>query len=81
MLRAARTVEDQAGLSSRARSANLDHAFTVAGRTNVRGLAVIVVDDIITTGSTASEAARALGAAGATVLGVAVIAATERHYT
>jgi predicted amidophosphoribosyltransferase len=50
-------------------------AFTVT-RNLVRGAEVIIVDDIITTGSTVSEAARTLEKAGARVRGIAAIAHT-----
>ena len=77
-----RTV-DQAGLSSGARAANLHGALAVvpSWRTLVSGRSVLVVDDVITTGATLAEAARALRAAGAVVPYVAVIAATQRDYT
>ena len=38
-----------------------------------------LVDDLVTTGSSLTEAARVLGAAGAFVLGAATVAATERR--
>jgi predicted amidophosphoribosyltransferase len=72
-----RRVADQAGLTATARSANLTGALQA--RLDLRGVRVIVVDDVVTTGATLTEAARALRAAGAEVPAAAVIAATERH--
>jgi predicted amidophosphoribosyltransferase len=40
--------------------------------------AAVLVDDLVTTGSSLTEAARVLGKAGITVLGAATVAATVR---
>lgn len=64
-----RTVKDQTGLNRDERHSNL------AGALRVRrgpGLAV-VVDDLVTTGASLTEAVRALHASGAPVLGAAVV--------
>lgn len=72
-----RAVADQSGLDAGTRVANLSGALGV--RRSVRGLRVVVVDDVVTTGATLAEAARALRAGGADVLGAAVVAATLRR--
>jgi predicted amidophosphoribosyltransferase len=66
---------DQSELGRAARWQNLDHSLQAIGE--VRGLRVILLDDVVTTGATLHECARALTAAGAQVLGAAVLAHTE----
>lgn len=77
-LRLATRVSDQAGLSASERQANLAGAHDVARRyaTYVAGRAVLVVDDVVTTGSTVGEAARALFGVGAARVGAVTVAAT-----
>lgn len=74
-----RTTADQAGLDAESRRANLDGAFVARSRSGWSPRQVVVVDDIWTTGATASEAVRALSAAGRRPVGVAVVAATPRR--
>jgi predicted amidophosphoribosyltransferase len=74
-----RVVADQRGLHADARSANLAGSMgcrTVPSR--LRGLPCVVVDDVVTTGSTALEATRALRSAGFPVVAVVALAATRR---
>jgi predicted amidophosphoribosyltransferase len=66
---------DSAGLSASQRSANLAHRMRAIPVDSDRP--VLVVDDIVTTGATLTEASRALQAAGWQVCGAAVIAATR----
>lgn len=76
-----RSVADQAGLGSRERARNLSRAMRVRARLAARlnGLTCIVVDDVITTGATLAEAARAVRATGVREVYAATLAATRRH--
>ncbi|MCW2809926.1 MAG: hypothetical protein JWP61_384 [Friedmanniella sp.] len=88
-----RGVADQAGLGADARSANLRGAVRLARgpvlgrRLGAGGLVadrppgapVVLVDDVVTTGSSLAESARVLRAAGYPVLGAATVGATLRR--
>jgi predicted amidophosphoribosyltransferase len=76
-----RAVADSAGLTAPERAANLAGALGVRRGTAARiaNRRVIVVDDVMTTGATVAEAARALRSVGAEVIGAAMIAATVRR--
>lgn len=76
-LRVRRAVRDQAGLGASARARNLAGAL-VATR-DLTGCAVVLADDIVTTGATLTEGARAVRAAGAASVHAAVIASTVRR--
>jgi ComF family protein len=66
------TPEQRSMASAAARRANVQGAFRARDRLD--NLCILLVDDVMTTGATASEAARALKKAGAARVGVAVLA-------
>ena len=80
-LRPRRRVADQAGLGARERAVNLEHSMAVEPRWSeaVAGSVCVVVDDVLTTGATLVEAARALRSAGALTVVAATICATQRR--
>ncbi len=73
-LRRLRATPFQSELTATARRDNVRGVFRAANGLLLRGETVLLVDDVLTTGSTASEAARALRAAGAVRVVVAVLA-------
>jgi predicted amidophosphoribosyltransferase len=80
-LRPIRRLADQAALGHRARAANLSGAYGVRPRAAgaLNGRPVVLVDDVVTTGSTLAEAARVVRAEGGLVVGAATLAATRRR--
>jgi ComF family protein len=76
-LRRIRNTPHQAWQSPAARAANVKDAFRTAPRVSLTGHSVLLVDDVMTTGCTSSEAARALRQAGAARVVVAVLARAQ----
>jgi predicted amidophosphoribosyltransferase len=86
LLRVRRGVADQSGLDAAERAANLGGSMRARARA-LRELGrrpgrprLVVCDDVLTTGSTAREAQRALEEAGLDVVRVATVAATARRW-
>lgn len=69
-----RSTPHQVGLSATARRENLKDAFRARLPRRLHGTTVLLVDDVLTTGSTAHQASRALRQAGAGRVIVAVLA-------
>lgn len=76
-----RRVADQAQLGVQERARNLAGAVRVGRgwRRELAGQRCLVVDDVVTTGATVLECARALREAGALVVGAAAVAGTPRR--
>ena len=74
-LRRSRPTALQTTLTPTARQENVRGAFRAARDSRLRGATVLLVDDVLTTGATASEAAKALKRAGA----ASVIVVTLGH--
>nr|WP_155841976.1 phosphoribosyltransferase family protein [Agromyces luteolus] len=74
VLRAGRRA-DQAALGREARRLNADGSFAAPGRLD--GRRFVLVDDVVTTGSTLADAARAIREAGGSVDAISVLARTR----
>lgn len=83
-LRRTRKTSAQAGLSVAERRINLEAVFEVrnaeAARNEIRGRRVLLVDDVFTTGATASACARALKQAGACSVVLLTLARVDRRW-
>ena len=80
LLRRARWTGSQAGLKAEERRKNVRHAFLLhpRWRESVRGKAVLLVDDVLTTGATVEACATALQRAGARHVDVLTLARVVR---
>lgn len=75
-LKRERPTHSQVGLTREERVANMRGAFRVTDPQRVKGRTVIVVDDVMTTGTTVSECARVLKKAGAERVWAVTVART-----
>lgn len=74
LIRAKDTERHRAGMDAKARLQSLEGAFAVHAPRLIAYRAVLVVDDVMTTGSTAHEIARTLGESGARSVNVLTLA-------
>jgi ComF family protein len=74
-----RETASQTGLSRRQRHANVRGAFAVVGPEKVKDRSILIVDDVMTTGTTAGECARVLRRAGAKEVFVATVARATKE--
>lgn len=74
LLRRVRWTEPQINLAPRERRENVRGAFAVADNERVSGKRIVLVDDVLTTGSTVDECAGALKRAGAAEVMVVTVA-------
>jgi predicted amidophosphoribosyltransferase len=77
LLRPAGRVADQVGLGREQRLENRRGSLSAIG--TLTGRRIVLVDDIVTTGATLLEAARAIRLAGGDVVGAVTVACTRRH--
>jgi ComF family protein len=76
-----RETQSQTGLTRHQRRENIRGAFAMVKPEQISGCEVLLVDDVFTTGTTASECARVLRRAGASKVYVATVARTLKEDT
>lgn len=79
ILKKSRSTSSQAGLSRLERLKNVRGSFTVNGTSEVRGKRILLIDDVFTTGATASECSRVLREAGACKIAVLTVAGGDTN--
>jgi predicted amidophosphoribosyltransferase len=75
----ARHTAAQAGLSNTARRRNMSGAFRCSRPDALAGKRILLIDDVMTTGSTAAACAAALKRAGATRVALLTLARVDRR--
>lgn len=78
-VRRVRATTTQAGLTGAKRRANVERAFRVNDKQGVRNKRILLVDDVMTTGATASACARVLKRAGAARVSLLTVARVDRR--
>ncbi|MFO1021345.1 MAG: ComF family protein [Planctomycetales bacterium] len=81
LLKKIRWTPRQVGLTRAQRKENLRGAFAISRPRKIAGKRILLVDDVLTTGSTAHHASKALRKAGATQVIVAVLARSRYSRT
>jgi ComF family protein len=71
--------ESQSTLSKKERLLNMENAFKVSSSKKIEGKRILLVDDVLTTGSTLDECSKVLKLAGALEV-TAVVVASGRKY-
>lgn len=69
-----RPTSPQAGMNREERIKNIRGAFKIRKGVNVKGMRLLLIDDVFTTGATTSECSKVLKSAGADVVNVLTLA-------
>jgi ComF family protein len=79
LIRRRKNTSPQAGLTNAKRRANVSGAFHMTRGRSLAGMRVLLIDDVVTTGATASACARVLKRAGAAHVALLALARTDRR--